>query len=33
MKRVIVERIVTRNINAEIAKVTTWLPPKNAQFG
>jgi hypothetical protein len=33
VKRTMMERTVTRNINAEIVKVTTWLLPKNVQFG
>ena len=33
VKRAMMERTVTRIINAEIVKVTTWLLPKNVQFG
>jgi hypothetical protein len=33
VKRAMMERTVTRNINAEIAKVITWLLKKNVQFG
>jgi hypothetical protein len=33
VKRAMMERPVTRNINAEIVKVATWLLPKNVQFG
>ena len=33
VRKVMMEQPVMRIINAEIAKVTTWLLPKNVQFG